>query len=153
MTGARATVIAALLAMTAGCSGCEDRSRNEAELFLSRVGDIDENDPLPQRTAEVRALERLVVTTDEVRHAKDTCVHAHASLLRAEAEQSSARDALARATEGQGAAAQLTAADQRAIQASIDASNTAIAEARDSFPACQRAIRDLERRYGARHAP
>ena len=142
----RVALVTTLLVLA--LAGCEDRTRNEAKLFLSKVADVDENAPTARRREEIQALKDLVVTTDEIRTAQRACVHAHEALLHAEEEQEGARHALEEAAHRVGTHTALTAADSAAIQANIDASNRDIAEARTSFPTCTRHVDELKRKYG-----
>jgi len=126
-------------------SACEDRTRNEAMLFLTRYDALDLDAPLAERRAAVSALRGLVLTSDEVIAARDACADAYEAEIRAEDQHAAATAQLLEASGG-GAAQVPTEAAAR-IEAAIQESQEAIALTRELFPRCEREARALRLRF------
>ncbi|GAB4116559.1 MAG: hypothetical protein OHK0013_50130 [Sandaracinaceae bacterium] len=145
----RAVLLAALsaLALAPLTTACEDRTRNEAMLFLTRYDALDLDDPIEERRAAVAALRGLVVSSDEVRSARDACADAYEAEIRAEDRHAEATAELLRASGG-GADTVPTEAAAR-IEAAIQESQESIERTRELFPRCEREARALRLRFSA----
>lgn len=139
------TFFLGLLLLSCACGG-EDREAREAKLFLDRVRAIDISDPVETRQERVDALERLVLSTERVKEARDVCLRFHRSLLDAEtgaAEVRSALDALP--PEQQHAGPETSRIAQR-----LRESNAAAAQAERLQPECEAKTASLATRYQPR---
>lgn len=135
----------ALLALT--LAGCEDRTRNEAMLFLTRYDALDLDAPIDERRAAVTALRDLVLTSEDVVSARDACAEAYEAEIMAEDQHAQATTQLLEASAG-GAENVPTEAAAR-IEAAIQSSQEAIERTRELFPRCEREARALRLRFSA----
>lgn len=128
-------------------SACEDRTRNEAMLFLTRYDALDLDAPLEERREAVADLRGLVLSSQEVISARDACAEAYEAEIRAEDRHAEATAQLLEASAG-GAERVPTEAAAR-IEAAIQESQEAIERTRDLFPRCEREARALRTRFSA----
>jgi hypothetical protein len=143
-------VSVAAVAAIAFLANRDDRSRNDAMLFLDRYRWLDVDDPLEERRARVDALASIPLSSPEVGEVRDLCVSAHRTLIRAEEHSAAAREALAQATAG-GAGEESMPDEVRArIEADLATSDEAIALAREQLPRCLDRARRLELRFQPR---
>jgi len=126
---------------------CEDRTRNEAMLFLTRYEALDLDAPLEERREAVADLRGLVLSTEDVRSARDACAEAYETEIRAEDQHAEATAQLLAASAG-GAETVPTEAAAR-IEAAIQQSQEAIERTRELFPRCEREARSLRSRFSA----
>ncbi|MCC6876914.1 MAG: hypothetical protein IT378_21595 [Sandaracinaceae bacterium] len=126
---------------------CEPDPRNDAQLFLDRVQRIDLDAPSAERRTLVEALATLPLASEEVRSARNACVEAHRTLLRAETLHVEARDRL-RAYENDESRIPIT--ERQRIERAISGSSQALEQSHGLFARCERAKRDLELRYRRR---
>ena len=139
------TALAFFLVVTAGCHCGEDREGREARLFLERVRRIDVGQEPEQRRTEVAGLKRLVLSTERVTSARDTCVEFHESLLDAEegaAEVRRAMDALPPGTKA--------GPETRRISNRLTESNESARRAGELQPECERLVAALAARHRGR---
>lgn len=139
--------IVLLCASGVALAGCEDRTRNEAMLFLTRYDALDLDAPIDERREAVRALRDLVVSSEDVVSARDACAEAYESEIRAEDQHAEATAQLLEASAG-GAENVPTEAAAR-IEAAIQSSQEAIERTRELFPRCEREARALRLRFEA----
>lgn len=116
-------------------------------LFLTRYEALDMGSPLEERRAAVRRLRELVLTSDEVRAARDACADAYEAEIRAEDRHAEATRQLLAASAG-GAQTIPTEAAAR-IEAAIQDSQEAIDRTRELFPRCEREARSLRLRFSS----
>ena len=128
-------------------TACEDRTRNEAMLFLTRYDALDLDAPLEERRTAVASLRGLVLSSDDVRAARDACAEAYEAEIRAEDQHAEATAQLLGASAG-GAETVSTEAAAR-IEAAIQESQEAIEQTRELFPRCERQARSLRVRFAA----
>lgn len=139
------------LAAVALFSNRDDRSRNDALLFLDRYGELDVDDPVDDRRERVEALAAIPFSAGDVDRVRDTCVEAHRTLILAEDRGTEARAAFDRATAGGRVAESEIPTETRAsIEAALAESNDALARAREQLPRCMSEARRLEVRYQQR---
>src|SRR5690606_37345474 len=62
----------------------DDRTRNDALLFLDRYEQLDVDDPIDTRRPLVEALAAMPFAAEEVDRVRDRCVEAHRTLIVAE---------------------------------------------------------------------
>jgi len=129
------------------CLACEDRTRNEAMLFLTRYEALDLDAPLEERRGAVEDLRGLVLSTEDVRSARDACAEAYEAEILAEDQHAEATAQLLAASAG-GAETVPTEAAAR-IEAAIQQSQEAIERTRELFPRCEREARALRSRFSA----
>jgi hypothetical protein len=143
----RASLVALLAALAVApvATACEDRARNEAMLFLTRYDALDLDAPIEERRTAVASLRGLVVSSDEVRSARDACAEAYEAEIRAEDRHAEATAELLRASAG-GAENVPTEAAAR-IEAAIQESQESIERTRELFPRCEREARALRLRF------
>ena len=139
--------LALISALSATALACEDRTRNEAMLFLTRYEALDLDAPLEERRDAVAELRGLVLSTEEVRSARDACVEAYEAEILAEDQHAEATTQLLAASAG-GAETVPTEAAAR-IEAAIQQSQEAIERTRELFPRCEREARGLRSRFSA----
>lgn len=142
-----APIAVALVLVSLALAGCEDRTRNEAMLFLTRYDALDLDAPIEERRAAVAALRDLVLTTEDVISARDSCAQAYEAEIRAEDQHAEATTQLLEASAG-GAENVPTEAAAR-IEAAIQSSQEAIEQTRELFPRCEREARALRLRFSA----
>lgn len=142
-----ASSLALVLALGVISVACEDRTRNEAMLFLTRYEALDLDAPLEERRTTVASLRSLVLSSEEVRSARDACAEAYEAEIVAEDQHAEATAQLLAASGG-GAETVSTEAAAR-IEAAIQQSQEAIERTRDLFPRCEREARALRVRFSA----
>jgi hypothetical protein len=129
--------------------GCDrdDRLRAEARLFLALYEATDHRAPIAERERKIVQLEQLALSEELVREARDQCVSAHRTLIRAERENANAGRKLdqAIAAQPQGEALQATATD--GIRAEIDRAEQSLTDARGRFEKCEARTRTLSLRF------
>ncbi|MDQ3037473.1 MAG: hypothetical protein M3Y87_34075 [Myxococcota bacterium] len=131
--------------------GGDERTRNDAMLFLARYDQLDVDDPIDQRRPLVESLEAMPFATPEVDRARDFCVDAHRALILAEERGIEARAAFDRASEGGRIEEPDIPTETRAsIESALTESNDALARAREQLPRCMREARDLGTRFRPR---
>ena len=133
----------------AALAGCGDhRLRAEARAFLGLYESIDHRQSAAIRELKLTALEALVVTEPDVKHARDECVAAHRALLSSEREHEQAAlkldEAIAQTEEG----APLPAATTELIRKGIDHADQSLSSARSLFERCENQARSLSLRFG-----
>ncbi len=136
-----------VLGFSVGLVGCEDRTRNEAMIFITRYDALDLDAPIEERREAVTALRGLVLTSADVISARDACAEAYEAEIRAEDQHSEATTQLIQASAG-GAENVPTEAAAR-IEAAIQSSQEAIERTRELFPRCEREARALRLRFSA----
>jgi hypothetical protein len=153
---ARTLIIASLLvavgafAVAALFASGDDRSRNDALLFLDRYEGLDIDDPIDQREPLVDGLARIPLSSERVRRIRDACVEAHRTLIRAEQRGADARAAFERATAG--GRTDLTPEERSEIDGALADSEQALPVARERLGACMDDVRDLRLRFRPQHA-
>jgi hypothetical protein len=95
---------------------------------------------------QLTALEALPVRVPELARARDQCAAAHRGLLRAEQRQADARVALEQAVARHGDSG-IPAERTKAIAKLIDRSNSALSDAQQALPDCDRSTVELTKRY------
>lgn len=144
--------LASLLALVLGLSSCscdDERTRNEAMLFLDRFEDVDVDDPLEERRTAIQSIHDLALTDPTVIAARDTCVTAHEAMIEAEDQHAIANHLFVESSSAGEHEVPPEIAAQ--IDAAITHSDEAIARSRELFPRCNSAVNQLERRFHRRH--
>jgi hypothetical protein len=137
----------ALVVSVPACSCNDERTRNEAMLFLDRFEEIDLDDPLEERRAAIDDIRGLALSDEDVLRARDMCVEAHDALIEAEDQHAAARHQVVVASTG-GAEIPPDIAEQ--VERAIDESGRAIERSRELFPRCTREVNALEARFHRR---
>ncbi len=145
----RLVLLLALVGSLPSCSCNDERTRNEAMLFLDRFEDVDVDDPLEERRAAIDEIRALALSDEDVLRARDACVQAHDALIEAEDQHASARHQLVEASPG-GAEVPPEVAER--VEHAIDESGRAIERSRELFPRCTREVNALETRFHRRHS-
>ena len=126
--------------------GCEPDARNDAVIYLDRVGRLDLDDSVADRRRLVRSLASLPLSSPEVQGARDACVEAHETILEAEQLTDRARAAVERYEDE----SQIPITARQRIESDISESGRLIERSGPMFDTCHRRTRDLEVRYRAR---
>jgi hypothetical protein len=136
--------VASLILLAFG-SSCDARAaeRSEARDLLKHLNAISDERSLVERSAAIERLRHLPLRVPAHARARDACQSAQLGLLEAETAQANARKSLAAASTKQQPGGTLSAQDAQTISADIERSNRALAEAKNRFPACERATREL----------
>ena len=143
------SVVLLLLLSLALCACNDDRSRNEAMLFLDRYDEFDVDDPLEERRAAINEIRGLALSDEDVLRARDACADAYGALIEAEDLHASARDQLGVATTTDG---QLPADISHQIETAIEQSGQALERSRSLLPRCTREVHALETRFHHRRS-
>lgn len=128
-------------------TGCDDRAANEERLLVDRADRIDPSAPIPIRRQQIGDLEGLALRSESLVELRDTCVEGYRALIRAEEEQARAGRSLAEVTEGD-RGGPLSPEKAAEIEAAIEASNTAVDEARGLLRRCQDELARLKSKHG-----
>lgn len=129
----------------------DDRTRNDALLFLDRYEALDVDDPLETRRPLVEALAAMPFAAAEVDRVRDGCVEAHRTLILAEERGAEAREIFDRATEGGRVPEGDIPTEVRAsIEAALSESNEALPRARAQLRECMDGARGLSVRFQPR---
>lgn len=126
------------------CSCNDERTRNEAMLFLDRFEDIDVDDPLEERRTAIEEIRGLALSDEDVLRARNACVEAHDALIEAEDQHATARHELVEASHG---GAEVPPDVAQRVEHAIDESDRAIERSRELFPRCTREVHALETRF------
>jgi hypothetical protein len=143
----RALLLLALVISVPSCSCNDERTRNEAMLFLDRYEDVDVDDPLEQRRAMIEDLRGLALSDEDVSRARNACVDAYTALIEAEdlhAAASAQVDVVSRS--GGDPPPDI----QAQIEHDIEGSGAAIERSRELLPTCTREVNALETRFHRR---
>jgi hypothetical protein len=143
MTAARVLAFAmvVLLSSVPACDGCNDK-RSQARTLLRALNTLSDKRSLSDRSQALAELGQVELSEPALVRTRESCRAAHAGLLDAETAQTSARQALERASQ-QGRDAGLSGDSAAAIARDIEQSNQALAQAKVRFPECERAMREL----------
>lgn len=129
----------------------DDRTRNDALLFLDRYEALDVDDPIDVRRPLVSALAEMPFAAEEVDRVRDGCVEAHRTLIVAEERGAEAREIFERATGGGRVPESEIPTDVRAsIEAALAESNEALPRARAQLRDCMDDARRLQVRFQPR---
>ena len=129
----------------------DDRTRNDALLFLDRYQALDLDDPIEERRQRVDALDALPFASEEVERVRDACVGAHRTLIVAEERGAEARAIFERETDhGRIAESDLPTEVRASIEAALSESNEALPRAREELRTCMDDARRLEVRFQPR---
>jgi hypothetical protein len=136
-----------LTAAAAGC-GCQDKTANEARLFLDRAGRIEIDGPRQARRDRIDALAGLALEDPQIVAARDLCVEAHRTLFDAEETQASAQTELDRITKnGADPNADIEPAVAARLDRQITEARRGIDRSHELMPRCQDEVGELTRRY------
>jgi hypothetical protein len=127
------------LLTAAAITGCEQRAntRTEARALMTSLNAVtDQGGSLVERNAALERLDQLQLQVPAHVQTRDVCRAAHRGLLEAETAQAEARRALA-------STGALQRAEAAVIAADIERSNRALTVAKQRFPQCERAMRQL----------
>lgn len=141
---------ATLLTLPTGCGDREERVRAEARGFLTLYEATDHRSPIPERERKVAQLEQLSLSDEAVRKARDQCVEAHRTLIRAERENEDASGLLEKAVSAQVGGEPLPVEEAERIRARLTAAEGSISESRKRFEQCESDTRSLSLRFGKR---
>jgi hypothetical protein len=144
----RLALLVAILTSLPSCACSDERTRNEAMLFLDRFEDVDVDDPLEDRRAAIEGIRGLTLSDEDVLRARNACVDAHEALIEAEDQHAAARHQLVVASHG---GSEVPPDIARQVEDAIDASDQAIERSRELFPRCTREVNALESRFHHRH--
>ena len=134
--------------------GCGERhdARAEAESLMTSLNAVSDEGSFVERSAALERLNQLQLHFPAHAHARELCGAAHKGLLEAEIAQTEARRALSSASEAStdgptkdAAKAALEPVQAESIAADIERSNRALATAKERFPECETAMRNLLR--------
>lgn len=129
----------------------DDRTRNDALLFLDRYDDLDVDDAIEQRRPLVDDIAALPFSSNEVDGVRDHCVDAHRTLIVAEERGVEARALFDRATDGGRVPEGDIPTDIRAsIEAALGESNDALERVRPLMADCDDRVRRLRTRFQPR---
>jgi hypothetical protein len=130
-----------LLVAAATTAGCDrhGEERAEARELMTSINAVSDEGSLSRRSAALDRLGRLPLRVESHVQTRDVCRTAHLALLEAETAQTQARRALATSDKS------LDARQTTVIAADIERSNRALATARQRFPQCETAMRELLR--------
>jgi hypothetical protein len=131
------------LACAFGCNDARETERAEARTLLAHLNALNDRHSLQQQKAALDTLQRLALHVASHVRARDACQRAHEGLLEAETAQASARLAWRAASAGPATNSAISPQTAQAIGADIARSNSALADAKARFPACERATREL----------
>lgn len=126
--------------------GCEPDPRNDAILFLDRVGRIDADDPIEERRRMIQSLAALPIASERVDEARDACVAGHDKMLSAEQLQEDVRATLSRYAPTD----TIADADRATLDSQLAEARTLIEQAGPLISRCHRMTTDLEVRYRPR---
>jgi hypothetical protein len=139
------------LGIACGCGERHD-ARAEADALMTSLNAVSDNGSFVERSAALEHLDQLVLHFPTHAQVRDLCGAAHKGLLEAEVAQAEARRALssvshAAADEAGNGEAQpaLEQVQAERIAADIERSNKALAMAKERFPECETAMRNLLR--------
>ena len=134
--------------MGAAALGCGERAnaRDEANTLMTSIHAVSDEGSFVDRSAALERLDQLSLHFGPHIQTREVCSAAHKGLLEAEIAQAEARRALA-SVEGTAPAnpPTLEKAQAESIAADIERSNRALATAKERFPECERAMRELVR--------
>jgi hypothetical protein len=138
-----------MLAASVLACDTEGRARAEAHTFLALYSATDHRAPVAERERKITQLEQLTLTDATVRQARDECVGAHRSLLKAERENEVASVQLDKALAAQPTGVALPVTDTASIRAGIEQAERTLTDARGRFEKCETQARSLSLRFGA----
>lgn len=127
-------------------AACEPDPRNDAVLFLDRVGRIDADDPIAERRRMIDSLASLPLSSERVDRARDACVEGHQKMLDAEELQQQVAAALARYE----ASDTIPAEERATLDSQLSRARGLIAQAGPLISDCHRMTADLDVRYRSR---
>lgn len=129
-----------LLGMAELAAGCDRRGsvKAEARALMTSLNAVSDQGSLTLRSAALDDLQRLELHEPTHVQTRNVCRAAHQGLLDAEVAQAEARRALAKVGTLEPSQAQVIAAD-------IERSNKALSVAKQRFPECETAMRELIR--------
>jgi len=148
-----AMVGASVLPLT-GAVGCGEQhnARVEAEALMTSLNAVSDDGSFVERSAALERLGQLQLHFPTHAQTRELCSAAHKGLLEAEIAQAEARRALSSANPDSAAQAgsadakpMLEQAQAESIAADIERSNQALATAKERFPQCEAAMRNLVR--------
>lgn len=149
----RSLLVALSLALVAVACSCDDeRTRNEAMLFIDRIEEFDVDDEIEDRRRIVDSIRDLALTDESVIAARDQCVTAYGALIEAEDQHALARHLLVGTFLPDGGEQEIPPETQAQIEAALDHSTEALARSQEAVPRCTRAVGELEHRFPRRHA-
>ena len=129
----------------------DDRTRNDALLFLDRYDRLDVDDSVDVRAPIVDELERMPFPSRDVDAVRDTCVDAQRTLLLAEARGVEARAIFDRATDrGRIAEGDIPTETRASIESALAESNAALERVRPLMADCDEDVRQLRHRFQPR---
>jgi hypothetical protein len=133
-------ILSVSMLLSAALSGCDSRreERAEARTLMTSLNAVSDEGSLVRRSAALERLGRLPLRVEAHVQTRDVCRTAHLALLEAEAAQAEARRALA-------AGRTLDPKESTEIAADLERSNRALSTAKQRFPQCEIAMRELLR--------
>jgi hypothetical protein len=138
------------VAVTAFLMRGNDRTRNDAMLFLDRFGALDVDSPVLERLPHIEALASMPFASEEITEVRDLCVEAHRTLLVAEERGAEARASFDRATDqGRLAESDISPETRASIEAALGESNRALERVRPLMTRCDDRVRGLRARFRA----
>lgn len=143
-------IVTAVVVAAAVLAGCQDSERTQARMLLAQLRSIVIKDSCEVRKPLVAKLEALGLTDEELRRIRHKCVQAHRSLIAAEEQQLKARQVLTNLT-GEDLDKKLGNADAIVVAEAIERSNRELKRAKELFPGCEQATRELELRFASSH--
>lgn len=127
----------------AGGCGEQANARDEVNALITSLNAVSDDGSFVERSAALDRLNQLALHFPAHLQAREVCSEAHKGLLEAEIAQTEARQALASISDDDAPKLEKMQADS--IAADIERSNRALAKAKERFPECEKAMRDLVR--------
>lgn len=141
--------ISFVLLCTVGFAACEDRTHNEALLFLDRYDRYDSAMPPDEREQAIHDIEVLAFRVPEIQRVQRLCTESMRSLLSSETKSVEARAELQRANGHQQVPDHAAVPREigARIEQLIEESSSALELARRQVPDCERSIRELRNKH------